>query len=316
MTTTDYYKILGVDKGATLKEIKKQYRDLAKKHHPDANAGSKKSEEIFKRISAAYGTLKDKKKRLEYDRRHAASGEHRRGYSPPRRKSGGGGNYDGYEEFRERYERSGSRGSASGQREEPFASSDFHEEEQVDPNTPTGGFDLQFMVDVPLATVAIGGKIKYSYEKYLNCAACKGTGGANGGACAVCKGKKQVVGPVSIDVNIPPGVADQYVLRIEREGGEGKNGGPAGDLFLKICAIPHPRFKRVRNDIYAEVKVSSDLAEKGGSLTVQMLDSVRTIQVEEGTLTGEEYRIPGEGAAINWGKKRGDFIVKFLITND
>jgi molecular chaperone DnaJ len=179
-----------------------------------------------------------------------------------------------------------------------------------------GGFDLQFMADVPLATMAIGGVISYSYEKYLNCIACKGTGGTADGVCGVCGGKKQVVGPIRIDVSIPPGVADQYTLRIEGAGGEGKNGGPPGDLFLKLCAIPHPRLKRVKNDIHAQIEISSALAEKGGPLDVQLLDCVRTIQVEAGTLTGEEQRIPGEGAAINRGKKRGDFIVKFLVTSD
>lgn len=86
-------------------------------------------------------------------------------------------------------------------------------------------------------------------------------------------------------------------------------------MCLKICTQSHPSFKRKKNDIYAEVSISPELAEKGGTLKVETLDSMKTIAVEEGTLTGEELRLPGEGAAIMWGKKRGDFVVKFAVAD-
>jgi DnaJ-class molecular chaperone len=171
------------------------------------------------------------------------------------------------------------------------------------------------MIDVPFTTVALGGAVPYIYEKYVECGACVGTGESNGETCKTCEGKRRVVKEVSLDVKIPPGVADKYILRIQDEGGAGMNGGPPGDLFLKICTEPHPNFKRKKSDIYAETLISPELAEKGGTLNVETLDAVKTIEVEEGTLTGEELRLPGEGAAILWGKKRGDFIVKFAIAD-
>jgi molecular chaperone DnaJ len=163
----------------------------------------------------------------------------------------------------------------------------------------------------------MGGTVPYSYEKYVNCAECEGTGLLEEDEpCAHCGGKKQVVEEVTVDIKVPPGVADQYTIRNKHMGGEGKNGGPPGDLFLKVNTLPEPGFKRVKNDIYSLVSISLSLAEHGGSLDVKTLDSTTTIEVEEGTLTGEEQRIPGEGAAILWGKKRGDLIIKFIVEDD
>ncbi|GJL79889.1 MAG: chaperone protein DnaJ [Nitrospinaceae bacterium] len=299
--TQNYYKILGVEKNASFAEIKKRYRELAKKHHPDVNNGSKKAENNFKIISTAYDTLSNKKKRKEYDQTYGRK-------TQTRRPSGGG--WSGQEsdfDFR---------GRRRTQQQDDFRQTPPEEEQRFDPEFPTRGFDLQFMVDLPLKTVALGGTIPYSYEKHVKCLDCDGTGSDDAGPCPVCKGKRLVVQPAAIDVKIPPGVADRYTLRVDNEGGEGKNGGPPGDLLLQICMEPHPRFKRVRDDIYAEIPISPELAEKGGPLEIETLDSVQTIEVEDGTLTGEEFRIKGQGAAILWGKKRGDFVVKFKITEE
>lgn len=297
MKSKDYYKILGVDKSARIEEIKKRYRELAKKHHPDANKGSKKSEELFKAISQAYETLKDKKKRKAYDQRF--NGDHARTHTYSER---GGADETHREPYRQGHGRSGPYGKPR--------------EEAPNFDTPTRGFDLQFIIDVPLVTVLLGGKTPYSYEKYINCPDCEGTGSISGKKCNACLGKRQVVAPVKVDVEIPAGVADQFTLRLENQGCEGRNGGPPGDLLLKINTLPHPRFKRMRNDVIAKVGISPKLAREGGTQTVETLDATRTIPVEEGTLTGEEYRLPGAGAVSLCENKRGDFIIKFFITDN
>ncbi|MZH41579.1 MAG: J domain-containing protein [Nitrospinae bacterium] len=297
-TTRNYYKILGITQKTSKADIKKRYRELAKKYHPDTNSGSKEAEDKFKIISEAYEVLIDAKKRKAYDRERSYKKK-----APRRPKSqpdwtqppGGFGRDDRQQGY-----------------EEPFA----QEPEPIDPDMPTSGFDLQFMVDVPLPVAALGGTIPYSYEKYVRCEECEGTGTQGSDECPECQGKQLVVRPVSLDVKIPPGVADQYTLSFIKEGGEGRNGGPPGDLFLKVCIQPHPRFKRVKDDIIHEVTISSKLAEQGGPLEVETLNSKTTIQVEEETLIGEEIRIPGEGSAINWGKKRGDLIIKFNIEDN
>jgi len=300
----NFYKILGIDKNTPLKDIKKRYRELARKHHPDTNQGSKAAEDRFKQISEAYEVLTNKKKRLEYDQKQARS----------QRQQSRGARRPGWANNDEDFDFSGGFGGGSRHQEQDFRQAT--EEQPHDPNLPTRGFDLQFMIDVPIATVALGGTLPYSYEKYITCRHCDGTGSQGDGECPACRGSRQEVDTVTADVVIPPGVADQYTLRIPNAGGEGKNGGPPGDLLLKVVTQPHPRFRRVRNDIHTEVTLSPELAEQGGPLDVETLNGMKTIQVEEGTLTGEEQRIAGEGAAILWGKKRGDLVVKFRIDDN
>ncbi len=311
MVAKNYYKVLGVKGNFTEDELKKKYRDLAKKYHPDANKGSKKAEEYFKVVSLAYETLKDKKKRRDYDlkQNYASRAERTRpGGGSPR----GGNRSSSKDGFRNPY---GFRSSQGQRPEDPFTNP-FTEEQAFDPDMPVRGLDLHFMIDVPFRTVVLGGQMKYSYEKYVNCDNCSGTGSSAGEECSVCDGKRQVVIQTSADVKIPPGVADQKPLRMEGKGGEGKNGGPPGDLILKVQTEKHPTFKRDKENIYAEVKINAKLAQTGGEIEVETLDSVKKIFLEEDTLTGEEYRIPGLGAAVQRGRKRGDFIVKFLVVND
>ena len=304
MPQRDYYKILGVAKDAKPSEIKKSYRERAKIFHPDANKGSKKSENQFKVLSEAYGVLSNTKKRKEYDRKRSQKASSRR--NPSKGWGSSGSDRWGYG-----FGNQESQGRA--RRDGPFSQTAAEDPQPHDPNAPTRGFDLQFMVDVDFVTVALGGTIPYDYEKYVRCENCEGTGEIGEKTCEECGGKRQIVRGVNLDVKIPPGVADQYVLRLQNEGGEGINGGPPGDLFLKVCTKPHPIFKRKKNDIYMEVQIPPELAENGGSLDIETLDTVKTIEVEESTLTGEELRIPKNGAAILWGKKRGDLIIKFAI---
>jgi DnaJ-class molecular chaperone len=299
-TNRDYYKILGINAKTPKKDIKKKYRELAKKYHPDTNQGSKEAEDKFKIVSEAYEVLSNALKRKEYDRQRSYRTQSRPqpSRSRPAWESEPPGGFG-------RRPPTGNEQSY----QEPFAA----EPEPVDPNMPTSGFDLQFIIDVPLPIVALGGVIPYSYEKYVKCKDCEGSGVQDDNECSTCQGKQLVVRSVTLNVKIPPGVANKYTLAIIKEGGEGKNGGPPGQLFLKINTLPHPKFKRVKNDIISEVTVPRQLADEGGTLTIETLNGSKTIQVEEGTLIGEELLIHGEGAAISWGKKRGALIIKFNI---
>ena len=303
-TNRDYYKILGITAKTPKKDIKKKYRELAKKYHPDTNQGSKEAEDKFKIVSEAYEVLSNALKRKEYDRQ--------RSYKTQSRAQPSGGRPAWDREPPGGFGRRPPPGGNEQYYQEPFAA----EPEPVDPNMPTSGFDLQFIIDVPLPIVALGGVIPYSYEKYVKCQDCDGSGMQGDDECPVCQGKQLIVRSVTLNVKIPPGVANQYTLAIIKEGGEGKNGGPPGELFLKINTLPHPKFKRIKNDIISEVIISRKLADEGGTLIVETLNGSKSIQVEEGTLIGEELLIPGEGAAISWGKKRGALIIKFNILED
>ncbi len=303
----DYYKVLGVDKKDNAQTIKKKFRSLAREHHPDANQGSKKAEEKFKLISEAYEVLSDNKKRKEYDRMRSGAG------SDSRRRSQRRGSQPGWEDpfdFGRKYQRQEQRDPGQGQGPGP----DFTEEPVVDPDMPTRGFDLQFMVDIPFTTACLGGQIPYTYDKHVPCTNCNQTGKTKDyEVCPVCEGNTRVVENITVDVDIPRGVRDQYTLRIRDMGGAGRNGGPPGDLLIKVCITPDKRFKRINNDVWMELPIPEPLAETGGPLDVKTLDAVQTIEVEENTLTGEEFRIRGAGAYEPWGKKRGDLVIKFRI---
>jgi molecular chaperone DnaJ len=209
-TTRNYYKILGITQKTTKADIKKRYRELARKYHPDTNAGSKTAEDKFKIVAEAYEVLSDAKKRKEYDRQQSYQKRApRRPTGQPNWNSPPGGFGKGPRDSQKGYE-------------EPFA----QEPEPIDPDMPTSGFDLQFLVDVPLPVAALGGTIPYSYEKYVRCEICEGTGAQSSDECSECQGKQLIVRPVTLDVKIPPGVADNYTLAFIKEGGEGRNGGP------------------------------------------------------------------------------------------
>jgi molecular chaperone DnaJ len=302
----DYYKILGVKKSDKVKDIKTKYRELARKYHPDTNEGSKKAEETFKRISEAYEVLGNAKSRKEYDSLRANGRRHQSSRAP-------GGRNEGYTDpfdFGRQYTRQGPRES----QQDPFSQPPFAEETVMDPNMPSRGFDLQFMVKVPFVVAALGGQMPYTYDKHVTCPECRGSGTDDYEApCTMCQGKQRVVESATLNIDIPSGVADQYTLKFPRQGGAGRNGGPLGDLLAKVCIEKHPHFKKVKTDVHSVVTISPELAEKGGPLEIQMLDSTTTIHVEEGTLTGEEFRIPDAGSTQPWGKKRGDFVVKFQI---
>jgi len=302
----DYYKILGVAKSIKMADLKKAYRDLAKKHHPDANSGSKKAEENFKKISEAYSILSNSKKRKQYDRMRADRAR------PQRPTSRGSTHWDA-QDYARQYTRQGPRDDFRGSQNR----TGFDEEPQIDPDFPSQGFDLQFLIDVPFEVAALGGTLPFSYEKYVTCPECSGTGvNADQDPCPECRGTQRVVEEADMQVTIPHGVADDYTLRIPAAGAAGRNGGPPGDLMLKVSIEPHPRFRRVKLDVYADITIPRELAEQGGSLEVETLDGMKTIQVDEDTLTGEEHRITGLG----WRErashtKRGDFVVKFHIAH-
>ncbi|QPJ63092.1 MAG: DnaJ domain-containing protein [Candidatus Nitronauta litoralis] len=305
----DYYKILGVQKKDNAQTIKKKFRALAREHHPDANSGSETSEEKFKLISEAYEILSDNKKRKEYDRMRSGSGSgpSSRRYS---RQRGSGAPGDDPFDFGRKYQRQEQPNDGPG----PGAGTGFDQEPVIDPDLPTRGFDLQFMVNIPFQTACLGGQISYNYDKHVPCTNCKQTGKTEDyETCPVCDGNTRVVENVTVDVEIPRGVRDQYTLRTRNLGGAGRNGGPPGDLLIKVCIIPDKRFKRVINDVWMELAIPEPLAETGGPLEIKTLDKTQTIEIEENTLTGEELRIRGAGAYEPWGKKRGDLIIKFRV---
>jgi curved DNA-binding protein len=283
----DYYKILGIEKGADQEEVKKAYRKLALKYHPDRNPGNRDAEEKFKKISEAYAVLSDKEKRKQYDTfgsdqfsqrysqedifRNVDLNEILRGF--------------GFGGFRS----SGRRGGFSYTTEsDPF--SDLFRGSQGYYNPPQKGEDLLYNISITLEEAVSGSEKKISLRS----------------------GSRTD----EITVKIPAGINTGKKLRLAGKGYPGTNNGPHGDLYLNVTVQPHPLFARDGNDIYIEKSISFTQAALGCSIEVPTIDgSPKRIKVPAGTPCGTKIRMKGYGvpAMKGSGSVKGDQFVKITI---
>ena len=335
----DYYEILGVPKDAAVAQIKKAYRSLALKHHPDRVTEDKKAEaaEKFKEISEAYGVLSDAKKRSTYDQfGHAGIDQ----------------NYTADDIFRGADFSSIFGESGLGDIFSQFFGGggfDFFGGRETS-RRPRRGRDIQYEVDVTLQEAFTGVRKKIKIPRNEHCNDCDGTGAKNGGAlkkcetcggrgqvvmssgffsmqqtCSACRGQGQVITEYcpkcqgkgvnrvtrTIDVNIPPGVDNTSRLRVGGEGEVGK-GGP-GDLYLYIHVLPHETFQREENDLYMQLPLSFVTAALGGDISVPTLDGNVEMKIPAGTQSGKTFRLKGKGMPSLRGQYRGEQYVKVMI---
>ena len=321
----DYYETLGVGRDATQDEIKKAFRKLALKYHPDRNPDNKISEDKFKEVNEAYSCLGDAEKRRQYDMTGFCGTEaFGAGFAGSQAFSGFGEVFEDI--FGEFF------GAAFGGRRGP---------------RPERGQDLRYDVQIDLAEAAQGKKLGIKVPRSVNCAECNGTGSATGqtAACTDCKGTGQVrfqqgffsvsrtcgkcrgtgrvierpcekcrgTGRVQIEreltINIPPGVEEAMRFRVSGEGNSGSHGGPPGDLYVVVGIRPHPAFRREGDDIICEHPISFAQAALGVDLEVETLWGSERLHVPPGTQPGEIFRLKGKGMPHMGRKSRGDHIV-------
>jgi curved DNA-binding protein len=291
----DYYKTLGVDKTASPDDIKKSYRKLALKHHPDRNPNNREAEEKFKKISEAYAVLSDPEKRKQFD--SFGSDKFSRQYSQEDifrnfdlneilRDLGFGGSGGGGRVFRN----GGRRGVNSTFRGgDPFADL-FGQASQSYYQEPQKGEDLQYNLTITLEESVLGTekKLSFQHEKKID----------------------------EISVRIPAGINTGKRLRLSGKGTNGPMGGPAGDLYLNITVLPHPIFARDGNDIYLEKTILFTQAVLGTSIDVPAIDgTVKRIKIPAGTQNGTKVRMKGYGvpALKGSGATKGDQYVKVIV---
>ncbi len=334
----DYYEVLGVQKGASAEDIKKAYRKLAMKYHPDRNPDNKEAEEKFKEAAEAYEVLSDDEKRQKYDQFGFA------GVDPNYNAGGGyGGAY-------------GSPFGDFGDLGDIFGSFFGGGSRRSNANAPMRGENVGARLELTFEEAAFGCEKEVSAQRIENCASCNGTGSADGATetcsycrgagqvrttqnfmgmavqstttcpqcsgrgkiiknpCTTCRGKGKVRRSQKIRVKVPAGVDAQQSVRVRGEGSVGANGGPNGDLLVEIAIKRHPIFTRKDMTVLCEVPISFAQAALGAQIEIPTLDGKVSFDLPEGTQTGAVFTLSGKGIpAVNNPKRRGDQRVTVVV---
>jgi molecular chaperone DnaJ len=342
----DYYSILGVPKDATEESIKKTYRKLARKWHPDINPGNKEAESRFKEISAANDVLSDKEKRKLYDEfgeeglRAGFDAEKAREYQRwsasqrHARQAGGGESFGRYHSYEDIFGDLFGRQGHSTETARSVKGRDLDYEMTIDLLSALRGFETEISMKKPVVCPACKGSGTDPAVGLSACATCGGSGRVNaakgpvhftrscptckghgqvGKPCAKCGGSGQGMGSEKIRVPIPQGVKEGSRVRLAGKGEPGLNGGSAGDLYIVIHIQSHPVLRREGDDLHMEVPVTLSEAMAGGTITVPTVEGAVHLKIPPGSQSGQSLKLRGKGAVNPKTKKRGDLLVKLLV---
>ena len=295
----DYYEVLGVSRGASEDEIKKAYKKMARKYHPDLNPGDKTAEEKFKEVNEAYEVLSDADKKARYDQYGHA------GVDPNFGAGGFGGGFDGGFDF-------GDLGDIFGS----FFGGGFGGGRRTNPNAPQRGESIRMSIAISFEEAAFGCEKAVTVERYETCDTCHGNGCAPGTSpevCPDCHGTGTVRKKKTIQASIPAGIDNGQTISIRGQGNAGKNGGPAGDLLITITVRPHELFRREGTSVLCEAPITFTQAVLGAELEIPTIDGKVKYTLPEGTQSGTTFRLKGKGIPSINGRGRGDQYVTVYI---
>ena len=345
--STDFYKILGVSKDASEEKIKKAYRKLARKWHPDINPGNNEAENKFKEISQAYDCLGSKEKRALYDEfgaeglqagfdtQKARQYSQRGGFQQGERSGSaeGFGRYQSYEDIFGDIFGSGM-GSSGFRSQAPLRGRDLQHDMTIDLVSALRGFETELSMQKAKTCETCGGSGNDPNSTLSTCAYCGGSGrldvaegpmhftkpcphcqghGQTGKPCTACGGSGQAPGTEKIRVVVPKGVKEGSKVRIAGKGEPAPGGGQAGDLYLIIHLKPHPFLKRIDDNLYMDIPVTVREAMAGGTIDIPTVDGQVKMKVPSGSQTGKVLRLKGKGAPNLKTKKRGNLMVKLVV---
>jgi curved DNA-binding protein len=301
----DYYETLEVPRGAPAEEVRKAYRKLARKHHPDVNRNDKSAEEKFKEINEAYEVLSDPEKRKRYDQLGAnwkAGSE----FTPPPGAQHAGA---GYRDFSEVF----GAGREAGEFSDFFESVFGGRRGGREATSRRRGQNITAEIELTLEEAHHGGTRSISFEGTETCPECGGTGRKDAKVCPRCHGAGVVQGLRTFDVRIPPGMRNGSIIRLAGQGEPGSNGSPPGDLLLHVQTKPHRLFHLVGEDsVEIELPVASWEAALGSKVQVPTLDGLVEMTIRPGTQGGQKLRLRGQGPNKRGGG-RGDQYVRVKI---
>jgi DnaJ-class molecular chaperone len=316
--TTDYYQALGVKRDASDDEIKKAYRKLARKFHPDLNPGDKSAEEQFKQLQAAYDVLSDPENRKLYDQygenwsavKAGAGAPPPPGWEGAQRGAPGGsgprpGGFD-FGDFEFGSFRSAGGGGGFDIFEEMFGGGGRRQRSGR-------GRDVEAALELSLEEAHRGGRRRLQMQAAEPCPTCGGTGVKDGKVCETCGGAGEVVRPKTIEVNIPSGARDGATIRLAGQGGSGSNGGEPGDLYLHLRLLPHPVFNVNGDDLEVELPVAPWEAVLGAKVEAPTIEGRVALTIPPGAKSGQRLRLRGQGLNKRQGG-RGDEYVRLKIT--
>ena len=328
-SNNDYYKVLGVSRSASADDIKKAYRRLARKHHPDVNPGDKESEDRFKQISEAFEVLSDQKKRDIYDRY---------GHYSEHAAAGGGSPFDfanfGAANFRDIFSEifSNIRPQSGPARKQAARGADIEFGLAITFEEAMQGLTTRIEVDRSESCAACQG-LGETTSANASCQACKGTGqqtgrftgssrcshcggtGKTAQPCSTCKGSGVVPKHETIAIRVPAGVDTGSRVRIAGKGHAGTYAGPPGDLYILTNVGDHPCFKRQGDNIYCTVPITVPEAALGAKIEVPTVDGKGLLRIPPGTQSGQKFRLRERGApSLRAGGIRGDQFVEVKIT--
>ena len=335
----DYYEVLGVSRGASEDEIKKAYKKMARKYHPDLNPGDKTAEEKFTEVNEAYEVLSDADKKARYDQYGHA------GVDPNFGAGGFGGGFDGSFDF-------GDLGDIFGS----FFGGGFGGGRRTNPNAPQRGESIRMSIAISFEEAAFGCEKAVTVERYETCDTCHGNGCAPGTSpevcpdchgtgtvqvrrqtpmgvfatsspcpkcggkgriihqpCKDCRGSGMVRKKKTIQASIPAGIDNGQTISIRGQGNAGKNGGPAGDLLITITVRPHELFRREGTSVLCEAPITFTQAVLGAELEIPTIDGKVKYTLPEGTQSGTTFRLKGKGIPSINGRGRGDQYVTVYI---
>jgi molecular chaperone DnaJ len=329
MAKRDYYEVLGVPKGASQDEIKKSYRRLAMKYHPDRNTDDADAESRFKEAKEAYEVLKDDDKRAAYDRfgHDAVKGG---GQGGP-----GGFSAEGFSDifgdvFGDIFGGAARRGGA-----QVFRGADLGYELKLDLERAVRGDTVT--IDVPTqvsceecdgsgaekgsepvqcTTCGGAGQVRMQqgfFSIQQTCPACKGAGTTISDPCKKCHGRGRVSRTKTLNVKVPAGVDDGDRIRLSGEGEAGRNGGPPGDLYVEIRVTPHKIFERAGADLSCDVPISFATATLGGEIELPTLDGHVSLKIPPGTQSGRVFRLRGKGVSTVRDHRAGDLFARVSV---
>ncbi|RXZ33951.1 molecular chaperone DnaJ [Oxalobacteraceae bacterium CAVE-383] len=313
MAKRDFYEILGVAKNASDEEIKKAYRKLAMKHHPDRNPDSKGAEDKFKEVKEAYEMLSDQDKRAAYDRYGHAGVD-------PNMGGGGGGGAGGFADafgdiFGDIFGGGGGRGRSGGP--QVYRGADLRYNLEITLEQAAHGFDTTIRVPswdqcevcdgsgakagsapITCPTCAGHGQVRMQqgfFSIQQTCPKCHGSGKIIPDPCPSCGGAGRVKRNKTLEVKIPAGIDDGMRIRSSGNGEPGMNGGPTGDLYVEIHIKPHEVFQRDGDDLHYEMPISFARAALGGEIEAPTLNGKASFSIPEGTQSGKTFRLRGKG---------------------